>query len=126
MKTQRSEGYIESLSALALQYTISVYLHEWNYFYNALAVYVGALFLSRNIASKYAVCGAFALYFLLVCQSQLACALHLVCFWLLNSVGLSFCDRIILAQLLNNYCWTGLQKLIHQQVFASQMISNDT
>jgi len=126
MKTQRSEGYTESLSALALQYTISVYLHEWNYFFNGLVVYVGALVLSRNIASKYAVFGAIALYFILVCQSQLACALHLVCFWLLNSVSLSFCDRIILAQLLNNYCWTGLEKLVHQQVFASQMISNDT
>ena len=126
MKIQRSEGYIESLAALALQYTISIYLHEWSYFYNALVIYIGAMLVSRNLISNYAIFAVFALYFCLVCESKLEFALNSVCYWLLNGVGLTFCDRIILAQLLFNYSWTGLQKIIHKQHIASHMISNDT
>ena len=125
MKTQRKEGYVESLAALALQYTISVYLHDWSYFYNALIIYLGAIILSRKIASKYVVYSGLALYFGLICQSRIEFALNLACYCLLNDSGLSFCDTIVLTQLLYNYCWMGLQKIVNQQAFASQMISNE-
>jgi hypothetical protein len=97
MKTKKSEGYVESVSALALQYTISVYLHEWSYFYNALIVYLGLLLLSRNIASKFLCFAGFAVYFVVVCQSRIEFALNLLCYWLLSDIDISFSDRIILA-----------------------------
>jgi hypothetical protein len=92
MKTQRSQGYVESIAALVLQYTISVYTHEWSIFYNALTIYLGALLFNRKIASAYVCYAGFALYFALVCQSRVEFAINFACYWILGDVELSFCD----------------------------------
>jgi len=81
MKIQKSEGYFESVFALVLQYTLSTYLHEWGYFYNALIIYFGMMMLNRKIAKLWLIGTVFTAYFVLVCQTRVEFVLNLACCW---------------------------------------------
>ena len=124
--TKRSDGYLESLSALALQFTLASYTHEWSQFYNICVIYVCMYLVNRKSAFLIVAAGVFALYFGLYCETKVQFGVNLACYYVATGYGLTFCDRIILTQLLSNYTDFGIEKLLDNRVVPTQMITVDT
>ena len=70
--------------------------------------------------------GVFAAYFTLYCETKVQFGLNLACYFVTTGYGLTFCDRMILTQLLFNYTDFGIEKLLDNRVIPTQMITGDT
>jgi hypothetical protein len=66
-RNQKNQGFFESLAALALQYQLSSYSHDWTLFYNSMAIHFVCACYAYKIIENRAVIAA--LFFLCLAVS---------------------------------------------------------